>query len=191
MSNLIPEGSYTARAVGEVQYGVTKSGGDFVRLALSVQTGEGPRTMSRDLYFTDKTAERSIESLRHLGWTGLDLNLLAVGDDGLGDRDASVEVEHEDYTYTPEGESEQRTVRTAKVTWINAAGGAKVLAPMGDGQKKAFGQRFKALAMQVKPTGGAATAKPATPAQRPANGRPPARPAADMPPVDWEPGMDG
>lgn len=187
MSNLIPEGSYTARAVGEVQYGVTKSGGDFVRLALSVQTGEGPRTMSRDLYFTDKTAERSIESLRHCGWTGNDLNTLAIGVDGLGDVDASVTVEHEDYT--PEGETEPRTV--AKIAWINAAGGAKVLAPMSDGQRQAFGQRFKGLAMKIKPTAAPAGAKPAAPAQRPANGRPPARPAADMPPVDWEPGMDG
>lgn len=189
MSNLLPIGNYTARAVGEVQYGITKSGGDFVRLSLSVQTSEGPRVMTRDLHFTDKTAERSIESLRHCGWTGNDLNLLAVGVDGLGEVDASVTVEHEEYT--PEGETEPRTV--AKIAWINAAGGAKVLAPMGEGQRKAFAQRFKALAMQVKPTGGAVTAKPATPAQRPANGRPPARPAPsnDMPPVDWEPGMDG
>lgn len=188
MSNLIPEGSYTARAVGEVQYGVTKSGGDYVRLSLSVQAGEGQRIMSRDLFFTEKTAERSVESLRHLGWTGNELNLLAVGTDGLGDRDASVDVEHEDYTYTPEGESEQRTVRVAKITWINAAGGAKVFAPMGEGQRKAFGARFKALAMKVKPTAAPAGTKPAASAQRPANGRP--APASDMPPIDWEPGMD-
>lgn len=187
MSNLIPVGSYTAQAVGDVQYGTTNNGSEFVRLSFAVQTSEGPKSMYRDLFFTDKTAERSIESLRYCGWTGNDVASLAIGSEGLGGTEVNVTVEHETYT-TDAGE--EKTV--AKIAWINGSGGAKVSAPMNEGQRRAFGQRFKGLAMQMKPTAASTAAKPATSAQRPANGRPPVRgQSSDMPPIDWEPGMDG
>lgn len=106
-------------------------------------------------YFTEKAEKRTLESLRHCGWTCNDLSVLT----GMGSTQVEIVVDDEQgqdgKTYT-------------KVQWVNRAGGAagiKLNAPMDERQKKAFAARMKGAAAGV-PVGGGPAAKAAPPPSR-------------------------
>ena len=80
-------------------------------------------------YFTDKTMDRTIETLRLCGWKGSDLNSL----DGLGDNEVSIVLETEEY----EGKARQ------KVQWVNRAGGLAMANPLSADQAKAFAAKMR------------------------------------------------
>lgn len=111
--------------------------------------------ISAFLYFTENAVDRTLESLRHLGWVGENLDelpqLAAAGQ--LGEV-VEIVVDHEEW------DGKLR----AKVKWVNKIGGAVLLKKPLEGQALSqFSQRMRSRVRTVpagKPTG---NAKPAAP----------------------------
>lgn len=133
---LYDEGTYRARAVqGSAMLGYSSR--DTEQVAVLLRFVDGPyaqHTIGWYGYFSDKTMERTIESLRYMGWRGDDMfDLSTVGDDQAEDVDIVIEHETND-----DGE-----VR-ARVRWINKPGGGIALKkPMTEAQAKAFATRMR------------------------------------------------
>jgi hypothetical protein len=103
-------------------------------------------------YFTPATEERTLESLRIMGWKGDDLDNL----EGITDNEVELVVDHESY----EGK-----VR-ARVAFVNRAGGFQQKAPMNKDAAREFALRMrgKAAASRVAAgTGPAASSTPRSP----------------------------
>lgn len=87
------------------------------------------------LYLSDKTEQRTCESLLHCGWTGKDFKNLP----GFGTKDVYLVIEHDTY----EGKT------SAKVKWVNSGtrtAGVKDEDRMQDREIKGFAQRMEMLA---------------------------------------------
>lgn len=115
-------------------------------------------------YFTDKTYERTVESLRHCGWTGHDLTDLT----GLDANEVELVIEDED--------DEDGNPR-ARVRWVNRKGGLALKAPLTGDKAKSFAasmrDKIKALdASAGRPTQTATAKRPPVGA----HGLPPAPP---------------
>lgn len=117
--NLIPAGFYRAVAValnspdGEtfVQFGESKNGNPQVVVNFEILEGEqAGRRIAWFGYFTEKTAPRTVESLRYCGFVGNDL---AAAVTQQLDQEVQIVVGHEDY----QGKT------SAKVQWVNRGGG--------------------------------------------------------------------
>lgn len=147
---MINEGRYKARGV-EAALGFTGTGKEQVAILLEITEGEhaGDRITWYG-FFTEKTTERTFESLRALGWSGDDLADLA----STSANEVSIVVEHE--------EDNEGTPR-ARVRWINGGGGIAMRDTMDAGAAKAFAARMKGQAIASRQR-----AKPGAP---PANGR--------------------
>jgi hypothetical protein len=145
---MIDEGAWKARAVeGALAY--TSKGSD--QIAIDFVIGEGPNTGEHITwygYFTEDTFERTIASLRHMGWGGADLSDLS----GIDTQDVRLVVAHE-----PDLNGELR----ARVKWVNALSGIAVKERMDVAATKTFAARMKGriLALAAK-----------QPAQRPSPG---------------------
>lgn len=148
---LIAIGQWKARPVA-ADLGNTELNGNPV-VAVGFIIDEGPsqgRSISWYGYFTEKTEERSIESLRHCGWHGDMINDLSeIGSDP--DLRVYLVIEHE-----PDQNGEVR----AKVRWVNAGGGVALKNRMNPGEAMSFAQRMrgKIMSMGAKASGG----RPAT-----------------------------
>ena len=105
----VPVGMWNARAISAA-LSYAKTGKEQVVVSFAILDGPGEGQQIRWTgWFTDKTFERTIRSLRYCGWKGDDLSDLST----VGELDCQVTVEHESY----EGKSH------AKVAWVNALGG--------------------------------------------------------------------
>lgn len=123
-------GEYLARG-RSAQLG--KAGTGTVQVAVELEVIEGNYAGQHATwfgFFTEKTQERTLESLRLLGWQGDDLSDLK----GIDRNDVKIVVEEETYN----GKT------TAKVQWINAPGGMALKDPMSADQAKAFAAKMKA-----------------------------------------------
>jgi hypothetical protein len=132
---MIPAGTYTAKATGSFDFGTAAQGTEQVAVEVEILEGEqAGRFMTWFGFFTDKTSERTVESLRLLGWQSDDISRL----EGLGSRRVAIVVEHETY----QGKT------SAKIQWINRLGGlgVKLKAPMDDAAKRKFAARMKSFA---------------------------------------------
>lgn len=132
----LPEGKFAAVARGAVLSESSKSKTPQVVVTFEITTAEyAGTTIDWFGFLTDKTTERTIESLRYAGWKGSDLADLS----DLGKTDTPVVeivIEHEEY----EGKSRP------KVQWVNRVGrGGKAL-PAADAKKLAAKMR-KAIAV--------------------------------------------
>jgi hypothetical protein len=150
---MIAEGRYQARAT-EHEFGQSKSATRFVRVQFEIKT-EGEfhgHAIHWDGFFTEKTAERTMDSLEHCGWDGASLTALT----GLGSKDCSITVEHEEYT-----DAQGNTKKYPKVAWVNKLGGSKLKddAKLDAGGIKSLEQEFKASLMERRQKNGS---KPAT-----------------------------
>lgn len=140
----ITPGKWTARATS-AQLGFTKN--DKEQIAMELEFLSGPNEGLRSTwygYFTEKTTDRTLESLLIAGWDGVDIALC----DGLGSTEFEAVVENEVY------DGKEQT----KVQWINRARSGVVLKKqMNDGQRSEFAERMKgrALAMKQKQVQGA------------------------------------
>lgn len=107
---MIP-GNYLAK-VTSFDFGQSSTGKDFIKCEFTVTDGEyAGRTMSWYGYLSEKTAKRTIESLRHCGWTGDNL----AGDmPGLMSQKVSLTVDNETYN----GNTRLR------VKWVNSSSGS-------------------------------------------------------------------
>lgn len=128
---MIPEGRYKCRAV-EGKLAKTNDGNGQMAVDIVITEEESEHCgQHRTWYgsFTEKSIDRTLQSLRLLGWQGDDLSDLV----GLGDTEAYVTITHEEY----EGEIRDRAA------WINASAGLAVKTPMDEGEAKAFAERMK------------------------------------------------
>lgn len=160
--SLIPIARYPAFAV-EGEYGVfPNTGSDFVYVTFQVVGGEydGHRVPWTG-HFTEKTAQRTIESLEYCGCTfpGNDITNL----EGLGSQQVSIDVQHEDYT-----DSNGNLRTTARVAWVNRPGGMKQEHQMDAARKASFRERMKGQLLGMRGGQQQPMQRQAAPAQRPA-----------------------
>lgn len=132
--NIIPKGNYVGRAHG-YKFGESDKGSEFIAVEFSIEEGEhkGARLSWRG-FFTDKTAQRTIEALRYCGWAGDDLTNL----DGLGTNLVQLVIEPEEY----EGKT------YARIKWVNRLG-VVIKNEMDAPKRAAFAARMKGLALSV------------------------------------------
>lgn len=107
-------------------------------------------------YFTEKTTDKTIESLRICGWQGEDLTDLT----GLDTNEVSLVVEDEEYTDEQSGQVSTR----ARVRWVNKAGGLSVKQPLTGEKAQAFAASMRAAVRAFD----AASGKRTTTAPKPA-----------------------
>lgn len=148
MTDLISKGRHMARPVS-IQFGYAGEDDKPQAVVLFDIVGENDPyagwSITAFCFLHDKSWERSIESFRHMGWTGDDLEELpALCEQGqLGD--VEIVVEHEQY----KGEW------SAKVKWINKPGGGMVnlKKPMEGSALKSFASQMRGKIRTV-PAGG-------------------------------------
>jgi hypothetical protein len=150
-----PDGIYRAKAVehewGESNKGTPQVG---VRFAFTDEVG-GYITWYG--YLSEASAARTIESLRHCGWSGADFTDMS----GLCDKEVELVLETTEY----EGKSSQ------KVAWVNKSGIA-MTNRMSPDKLKAFAASMKGFVLSVDRDMG--SPKPQDQKSRPA-------PAGDIP----------
>lgn len=160
---MIPEGKYRGRGI-ETEAALTSSkekGTPAVSVVVEIIDGEHAGQRLRwDGWLTDGAAQRTLESLRHMGWRGDMLDDLA----GVGDNEVQVVIEHE---------SNQEGKAFARIRWINRLGGASINeeAKMAKEAAKGLAQRFAAMARGTR--SGPAAKPGAQAAQRPTTRREP------------------
>jgi len=139
----IAAGKYTARAVGEVVLGKSKTKDTpFIEFYFEVRGGEcsGERVRWTS-YFTEKTSERTIQSMQLCGWDGDDLAVFSDGKlHGLNKKDVSIVVELESYKNE---KGEDRT--TPKVAWVNRIGFLNTEARMTEDAASSFAAKMNDL----------------------------------------------
>lgn len=153
---MITAGTYKARVQGECVLGTSKSKGTpFIEFYLTILEGEHKGSRARWTgYFTENTNERTIQSLQICGWAGDDVSDFTDGMlHGLDSNEVEIVVELEEYEVVDK-ESGQKTGETktsAKVAWINRAGGfLNKAAAMNEGAAKAFGAKMRGLVLKAK-----------------------------------------
>lgn len=132
---MIPQGNYVAKAVNW-DFGVSDKGTEYIAVEFMITEGEhaGQRRTWRG-FFTDKTAERTIQSLRYCGWAGD--NLMQIDD--LGKNLVQVVINHESY----DGKTFDR------ISFVNRLGGLAIKNKMSDDERQAFAARMRGLALKV------------------------------------------
>jgi hypothetical protein len=101
---------------------------------------EKGRTLTWYGYFTDKTVERTLESMRFMGWTGED----PTNPTNLDANEVEIVVEPEDYT-NDKGETKTRS----RVRWINRAGGLALKTRLDDAKKASLAERIRGHVAKV------------------------------------------
>lgn len=131
---IIPKNKYTARATS-YDLGVADSGKEFVAVEFEIQGGEhaGARLGWRG-FFTEKTEQRTLESLRYCGWKGDDITNM----EGFGSTLVQIVVDHEQY----EGKT------FARIQWVNKLG-VSIKNAMDAGTRAAFAARMRGAALAV------------------------------------------
>lgn len=136
---MLEAGYYRARAV-EWGLGKTEKGNRHVAVRFETFDAEGRpgESITWYGYFTEKTQERTLESLQHCGWEGDDITELA----GIERNEVQLVVEQEEY----EGK------RRAKVAWVNrpGGGGVAIKAPLDEAEKADFAREVKAKLLSMR-----------------------------------------
>jgi len=144
---MIQAGTYRARAV-EAALGFAGTGSEQVAVALELLDGESAgETITWFGYFTDKTRESTLRTLRLLGWGG---DITDLGSIGQGAVEVDVVVEHE---------TDADSTTRERVRWINRVGGGLRLKNRMTAEQKAdFAKRLAgSTAIGSAPTGDART----------------------------------
>jgi len=145
---MLAQGSYQAVAK-EFVFGRAGNGTEQVVVSFEIASGEsaGQRISWRG-FFTEKTCERTLESLEYAGWDGVSLARLA----GLGSKPCVIVVEHEDG---------QDGKTYAKVQWVNSLGGGlSVKEKMQSAEIAELEERMRGIMLDR------ASKRPAQPSQR-------------------------
>lgn len=148
MSNDL-NGTYRAIAV-QWEMGETSTGKEQIAIRFKILGDEDGRHITYFGFFTEKTAKRTMESMRICGWQNDDF----VDVIGLDSNEVELVIAPEEYNGT----------WTSKVKWVNRPGGGlKLEKPMDDAAKRAFSARMKSLAVESRVnTPKPAAAKPTT-----------------------------
>jgi hypothetical protein len=130
---LIPEGTYRVKPVKAAWRESTEKKTKFLAVAFSIVEGDfAGRIVTWNGWMTENTWERTVDSMRHMGFATDDLRDLS----GLKD-EVSVEVEHEQYT-NDKGEEKE----VAKVSWVNALG-ASFGNPLAPDEMATFAEKMR------------------------------------------------
>ena len=154
---------------------LTKTGTGKEQLAITFEDEEGNRITWYG-YFTEKTIDRTMETLAILGWDAekYDHRIASLHDtDILVGAEAEIVVEAEEY--------EGRTRH--KVRWVNAVGAGGAQDPLSAGEAADFSERMRAAFITAKgpqpnraprqaPPGAALDRKPVKPAPSGGGGGP-------------------
>lgn len=157
---------YRAKAK-EWQLGESENGKPFVGVLFEVLTADAQeKHLTWRGFFTEATTERTIESLRYMGFEGDDLEQLV----GLDRNEVDLVVEDEEYdgkTY-------------ARVQWVNRAAALRVKQALTGDKAKSFAASMKAAFRTHDAANGkrASSAKSPTADKRP---EPPPLSDADIP----------
>ncbi len=122
---MMKPGTYKARGVAALLGNSSEKGTPQIDIQFRIVEGEFEGELIRWTgYFTEKTSERTIESLQICGWQGDDLSVFAQRDDGTipppnGVDRNPVELVLEEEVY--EGKTR------VKVKWVNRPGGGREL----------------------------------------------------------------
>lgn len=129
---MMEPGTYKARAIeGALGLTSTESEQVAVRFAITQGPHQGDEITWYG-FFTEKTIDRTLESLRYMGWAGDDLSEL----NGIDKNEVSLVIEHEERDFN----GEMKTV--ARVRWVNSGGGGL--------KNKLEGAPLKAFAARMK-----------------------------------------
>jgi hypothetical protein len=132
--NAITPGAYRAKAKA-FKFGKTPKGNEQIYIDFELSSGaHAGKHLPCYLYFTDKTAERTLESLEYCGWDGGSLKELK----GLGSKEVELVVEYE------QGNDGNQYLR---VKWVNSTGGG-VKEELDQGGLTSLEQRMKGLMLQ-------------------------------------------
>ncbi len=136
MSNDIQTGTFRVRGIaGSVTFGTASTGTEQV--GVGIEFLEGPNHGRRLVWFgsfTENAEDRTLESLRYLGWDNDDIADMS----GIGSIEAEAVIEEE------EGQDGKPRIR---VQWINRARGPSFKNPMNDTQLRSFAARMKGKAV--------------------------------------------
>lgn len=131
-------GTYRAKAINH-KLGETAKGGEQILVTFEILTGEHK---GQSLYwygfFTEKTLERTLESLEACGWDGESI-AKAVG---LGSKEVELVVEYE----TSQSDGKQYL----RVRWVNAPRGAALKKELDRGGVAALEERLKGAMLARK-----------------------------------------
>jgi len=149
----ITAGTYKARATAVLLTKSSKKGTPLVQVNFQIHD-EGPNhgeLIRWDGYFTEKTAERTIESLGYCGWKGDDVSVFTKEGvlDGCDLNEVSIFIEMEPY----EGDDEKyKGKEFPRVQWVNKAGGRglNVENAMPVSEAVAFAEKMKGLVHKAK-----------------------------------------
>lgn len=139
---LIAEGKYRAKVVEHSQVTENENSGNEEVRALCEILEEGEfKGQARTWYgyFTEATAERTIESLRHMGWKGDDITAIKL-EPGV---EFQIVIKHEESLKEP-GKMRDR------IAFINRLASVYVGQPMSDTKKADFAKRMKGLVLATK-----------------------------------------
>lgn len=148
-------GRYKARACGEVVIGESgEKKTPFIEFYFSIVDGENKGGKVRwTSYFTERSSERTIESLVYCGWKGDDLSEFADHQlHGLDTNDVEIETEIEKRKDEETGEEKSYP----RVKWVNKLGGhLNVQNAMTKEAASSFADRMKGLVLKVRDKSGA------------------------------------
>lgn len=146
----ITNGTYKARATGEVVLGSSsQKGTPFIELYFEITQGDNKGGKVRwTSYFSEKTSERSIESLQYCGWKGDDMSEFSDGGlHGLDKNEVEIVVEIEEYN-----DKEGNPRSSPKVQWVNRGGGGylNTAQAMNTDAAQTFGERMRGLVLALR-----------------------------------------
>lgn len=146
---MIPEGKYNAHAI---QWDFGFAGEKNTRqICVQFEILEGEwagHCFNWYGFFTDKSKERTIESLRYCGWTNDDIMSM----EGMGTKVVQLDIVHEEQTV---GKGAGKV--HPKVRFVNRLGGGgtiKLDKPMDMAQKRMFAAEMRMLAKSIPPMAG-------------------------------------
>lgn len=154
-AKILPKGRYSAKATGPAQFVTSKGGTEGVAVEFEITKGDhaGHRMLWTG-YLTDKTIDRTMDSLRYMGWKSDDLlDTMSVG----------VLLDEVELDCAPEEyEGKLRT----RIQWVNKPGLGKLQGALDQTAAKLLAARLKAKAVESRTrlgtpkvtTGGAAEA---------------------------------
>jgi hypothetical protein len=164
------KGRFKARAkAGQWGLGESNAGNEQIAVVFDILT-EGAEYSNLTWYgsFSDGAVERTITSLRYMGWESNDLEKL----EGLDKNEVELVVEEEEY------EGKTRT----KVAWVNRAGALNLKAPLSAERTKSFAAAMRDRIKAIDAAKGQKTAAKSTGPKPPAGPpEPPPVTDADIP----------
>lgn len=124
---MINEGVYTGKAVNS-DIRISGKGTEWIEVDFEVTDEDGKdHTVAWRGFLTDKTIDRTIESMRLCGWHGDDI--ADAMKDGLGIRSVDLVIQHEEY----------KGKITPRIAFVNSAGSTQLT----DEKRRSIAERVK------------------------------------------------